>query len=437
LADGASIERLPGRTIADRFALERFVARGGYGAVYRAQHCALGCAVAVKVFDVPAHLQGEAREQSFAAFMREARTVAALRHPAIVRVLDSGVTEIDGASHPFIAMEWVDGVTLDLALREEQGKRRAPTEALALLRPVIDAIASAHEAGVVHRDLKPANLMVVPAARGEARARVLDFGVAKVMSPDELGAEHIERTTDAFSCFSLSHAAPEQVGRLRTGPWTDVHALALLLVELLVGERALRGANSVELFSSITAKQRPTPLSFGVEVGPWEAILASALSLVAADRPRNAGAFLASLESTLAAAQDAWSHPITITAPAPPVERPSRTADGDRSWRPFALASLAAVALGAWSLHGGTAPPEAPPSRVASSAPATMSSAAAVAPRSTTRAAPTAAPAPVGEKPIARRPAAPHRAQHAPTIRPTPAAPTAPVRVEVDGVVID
>jgi len=280
--------------------------------------------------------------------------------------------------------------------------------------------------------------MVAAAGRGQSRARVLDFGVAKVMSPDELGAEHIERTSDAFSCFSLPHAAPEQVGRLRTGPWTDVHALALLLVELLTGRRALRGANSVELFSSITSKQRPTPSVFGVEVGPWEEILASALSLVAAARPRDAGALLAALESTLAAAQDVWTHPITTTAPAPPVERPSRTAERDRSLRPFALAALAATALGAWSLRDTAPPPQHSVARGAPTVMTTRSERPVLASQPTPPAAP---PAPVAERivdpPPLPRPTVRHRATRAPTPRATPAAPPGPVRVEVDGVVID
>ncbi|MFO0626656.1 MAG: protein kinase [Polyangiales bacterium] len=444
MVDGSSIERLDGRTLADRFTLERFVARGGYGVVYRARHCTLDCATAVKVFAVPEQLQGQARERSFAAFVREARTVATLRHPAIVRVLDSGVTDIDGVPHPFIAMEWIDGVPLDVKLREERGQRRSPVEALALLRPVLDAIASAHEAGVVHRDLKPGNLMVVTAGRGEAQARVLDFGVAKVMSPDELGAEHIERTTDAFSCFSLSHAAPEQVGRLRTGPWTDVHALALLLVELMVGTRALRGSNSVELFSSITSKQRPTPASFGVEVGPWEEILGSSLSLIAADRPRDAGVLLAALESTLAAAQDVWSHPIHTTAPAPPVERPSRTTEVDRSWRPFALATLAMVSLGAWSVHNGMAPPPGRPVHTASMSTSLARPRAEVSPSrlrapSVQVARAEVAPSPA-EKPVpapAAHTEAVRRPTHAPPTRASARSNAPPARVEVDGIVID
>lgn len=83
-------------------------------------------------------------------------------------------------------------------------------------------------------------------------------------------------TGDERASF-CSHAAPEQVGRLRTGPWTDAHALALLLVEVLVGQRAYRGETSIDLYARITARERPTPRTFDVEVGPWEAVLERAL----------------------------------------------------------------------------------------------------------------------------------------------------------------
>jgi serine/threonine protein kinase len=299
------IEQLQDTCLADRFDLEAFVARGGYGVVYRGTHRALGCPVAVKVLAVPEVYQGSARERFVEAFEKEARTVAALRASAIVRVLDFGVATVGDLPYPYMVLEWLDGATLEATLRERPG-RRSPREALGLLRPVFDAIATAHEAGVAHRDIKPANVMVGHPRRGEVTTKVLDFGVAKVMRRDESAGAGVTRTSDELSSFSLSHAAPEQIGGLRTGPWTDVHALALLLVEVLAGERALRGADSVALFASITARERPTPGAFSIDVGPWEPVLARALALSPADRHPDAAALLAELDAGLDAAQRAW-----------------------------------------------------------------------------------------------------------------------------------
>jgi hypothetical protein len=138
---------------------------------------------------------------------------------------------------------------------------------------------------------------------------VLDFGIAKTMLPEESRATLGDKTRDDISSFSLSHAAPEQVARMRTGPWTDVHSLALLLVEVLAGRRAYRAESNLALFSAITAAQRPTPASVGLRVGPWEQTLAGALSLDVRERPAHARALLDALERGLDEAQRAWDSP--------------------------------------------------------------------------------------------------------------------------------
>ncbi len=438
------IERLDGTAIDARFRLTTFVARGGYGAVYRGSHNALDCPVAVKVLAVPAALREAERERFFEAFEREARIVATLRHPSIVRVLDFGVTDIAGVAHPFIVLEWLDGETLEARLRADEGRPRAPREAMALLRPVIDAIAAAHEAGVAHRDLKPANVMVSAARRGDASVKVLDFGVAKVFSPDEDAPDWTERTTDPHSPFSLSHAAPEQVAKLRTGPWTDVHALALLLVEALVGQRAYAGRTAIELYASISTPHRPTPSRFSVEVGPWEPVLARALSITPGDRHANAAALLADLDASLDDAQRAWEEgraPRTPSAP-PPAEpavtspasptAPSREPAGRTTYaRRGALAVAVLAALGAHAVAAVRGRASAPP------APAAAPAAPAAPPRAADPPAPTspAAPPPERAPPAAAPPVAPvgGAAAAQPARRPPRAAPRARPRARDGG----
>ncbi len=145
---------------------------------------------------------------------------------------------------------------------------------------MLDAIASAHERGVAHRDLKPTNIMVVPSPKGDASLRVLDFGIAKAMLPDDAPCTGQTETQSDLSAFSLPYAAPEQVGRMRTGPWTDVHALGLLLVEALTGRAPYAGDDSFALYAAIMSPERPHARSrLGVPAGPWEPILARALAL--------------------------------------------------------------------------------------------------------------------------------------------------------------
>lgn len=346
--------RLAGTSLDGRFAIERAVARGGFGLVYRATHVELAAPVAVKVLLVPEHLRG-AESSLVARFRQEARTLAQLQHPAVVRVLDVGRLDAEGEACVWMALEWLDGVTLDAHLRARGGLGHSPREALALLAPALDAITCAHERGIAHRDLKPANLMVVPARQGDVSLCVLDFGIAKAMCPDEApGSGHTE-TRSEHSAFSLPYAAPEQVGRMRTGPWTDVHALGLLLSELLTGRAPYAGDDSFTLYAAVMAPARPTPARHGVRVGPWEEVLAKALALHPSDRFARAGELHAALLASVNEAQRAWER-----------DRAARTARASSALRAsprrrvlvFAGALAAsACALTAWGL---TRPPRAP-----------------------------------------------------------------------------
>ncbi len=177
---------LVGVTLDGKYDVERVVAEGGFGVVYRATHCGLRRPVAIKVLRTPAHLDAAPRAPFLEKFAPEARLIADLDHPAIVRVLDFGVGPVpNGEVAPWMVLEWLDGTPLEDDLEARRGAGgRSPAEALALLRPALEALAVAHEAGVAHRDLKPANLMRARGRRGESVLRVLDFGIAKVMRDD-------------------------------------------------------------------------------------------------------------------------------------------------------------------------------------------------------------------------------------------------------------
>ncbi|MFO0624075.1 MAG: serine/threonine-protein kinase [Polyangiales bacterium] len=288
---------LVGRTVDGRYHIERFVARGGFGVVFRATHRGLGRPVALKLLRVPHGLHGAAREGFLARFHDEARTLARLDHPALVRVTDSGALSLDGDTVPWMVMDWVDGQSLadDLAARRGRGGRR-PDEALTLLRGAFEGVAAAHAAGIAHRDLKPSNLMVCPSPAGPV-TRVLDFGIAKLMDDDERAGTGLTETRSDAPCFTPGYAAPEQISRARTGPWTDVHALALVLTEVLCDRGAYPDGDVTDVTAAVFDAQRPTPGRHGVDVGRWEPVLARALALRPADRFADAGAFLQALDA--------------------------------------------------------------------------------------------------------------------------------------------
>jgi hypothetical protein len=299
---------LLGTAIDGKYVVESVVAAGGFGVVYRGRHAVLGSPVALKVLKVPPDMRESVRAAFVQMFLNEARIVASLTHPAVVRAMDFGAVEYAaGLAAPWMALDWIDGATLahDLEARRGRGGR-SPAEALALLTPVLEALAEAHEASVVHRDLKPGNVML-PSARGRrgaVEARLLDFGIAKVMGGDDTTTSGQTQTHSALPAYSPRYASPEQVSRMRTGPWTDVHASGLLLTELLV-DRAPYEGDQLRLTAQAMAATRPTPARFGVDVGPWEAILARAMALHPSDRYAHAGELLSALEATVTEAERA------------------------------------------------------------------------------------------------------------------------------------
>ncbi|MDP3218157.1 MAG: serine/threonine-protein kinase, partial [Deltaproteobacteria bacterium] len=320
---------LVGETLAGKYRVERVIAKGGFGAVYYARHTELDTPVAIKVLMVPGRFHDGSRAEFLEMFKREARTIASLGHAAIVRVIDFGSARFaSGDESPWMALEWLEGRTLEADLdHRPPGVGRSPREALDLFRPAFDALSCAHAAGIAHRDIKPANLMLVKARRGEPALRMLDFGIAKVMEADEQPGSGQTATRTGLSSYSLYYAAPEQLSHARTGPWTDVHAVALIVVELLTGRRAYRAADAVAVYSDILDRERPTPGRVGVDVGPWEPVLARALALRPAERYANADELLAALEACLDPAEEAWrsgQSAVALVAATMPAVQPAR-----------------------------------------------------------------------------------------------------------------
>jgi hypothetical protein len=289
---------LVGTTLADRYRVEEQVAEGGFAVVYRAFQIALDRPVAVKVLKTPAGLADAARARFEQRFATEARTIAKLQHPYIVDVYDYGVARVpSGESAPWMALEWLDGETLERDLDRRRGTGgRTAAQAVALLRPVIEAVAYAHRRGVVHRDIKPANIMVVESDAGPM-PRMLDFGIAKIMEGDPIGDTRVGRGSGSIG-FSPDYAAPEQITYARTGPWTDVHALGLLLTELLSDEPPFSAAADEQLFEQIMSADRPTPRLRGIDAGRLEAIIAKAVALSPGQRWTDAGELLEALQAS-------------------------------------------------------------------------------------------------------------------------------------------
>jgi hypothetical protein len=208
---------------------------------------------------------------------------------------------------PFMVLEWLDGTSLDAILVEDQrlGRPWTEGEVAGFLRRILPILDVAHRRGITHRDIKPANIFLMgsDARAPDTPCKLLDFGVAKMVSDHAKINAALAKTGVAITSFTPRYGAPEQFTRSygATGPWTDVYSMALLACEMLTGRVALEGEDLVQFgFSSADPARRPTPRFLGATVSDQlEAVFAKALAIRPEDRFQHAGDFLESVERGL------------------------------------------------------------------------------------------------------------------------------------------
>ena len=228
---------------------------GGMGEVYRARDLRLGRMVAIKF--IASNLHGRADAE--ARLDREARLASSLNHPGIVTVYDVGIH----ADQPYVVMELIDGRPLSERLAEGRLPIR---ETVDIALQVGDALAAAHDAGVMHRDLKPQNIMLTSGGR----AKIVDFGLSKIADrPDGSHAEtlHSDTLTAGHAVMgTVGYMAPEQVMAVAVDGRADQFALGCILYEMLTGRRAFRRESAVQTMTSIIEDEPPPLASLRPEV---------------------------------------------------------------------------------------------------------------------------------------------------------------------------
>jgi eukaryotic-like serine/threonine-protein kinase len=252
-----------GDVVGDRFEIERRVAAGGMGAVYRARDRVSGAPIALKIML-------DSDEVGVERFMRESGMLAGLSHASLVSYVAHGQAPI-----PWLAMEWLEGE--DLAARLSRGAI-ALDEAIAMATRIADALSLLHQRGFVHRDIKPSNIFLV--GKDPARAKLLDLGVAR-----SLGGE-MALTKSGFAIGTPYYMAPEQA---RATPdvdaRADVFALGCVLFECLSGHPPFRGHAVVEVLAKILL-DRPPRLTTG---SPLDSLVERMLEKDRERRPPNGG----------------------------------------------------------------------------------------------------------------------------------------------------
>lgn len=272
-----------GTVLDGRYRLGAMIARGGMSTVYRGIDLRLDRPVAVKVMSP----QYVADPTFLSRFEREARLAASLGHPGVVGVYDQGQ---DG-DLVFLVMELVDGGTLRDLIRE-RGPLPVPV-VVAILDPLLDALAAAHAAGLVHRDVKPENVLL--SARGAVK--IADFGLVRAVGSQTMATGDVILGTVAY-------LSPEQVATGVSDTRTDVYAAGIVAFEMLTGRPPFEGDNPMSVAYQHVHSDVPPPSSRVESVpAPLDDLVVAATSRTPDDRPRDAAAFLAELRdiaSTLA-----------------------------------------------------------------------------------------------------------------------------------------
>ena len=333
---------LVGQLLDGQFRVEALVGEGGFSAVYRGTHAGLGEPIAIKCLKIPASVwsppagtdtsgpttpvMGTVLVDSFVKrFRDESRILYRLGQGNlnVVRCIASGTTlaPATGALVPYMVLEWLEGQSLETDLEARGRRGRTLPEMMSIVETVSDAMAHAHAMGVVHRDLSTGNIFLAKQRDGTTRAKVLDFGVAKVMTDDlDLGPR--TQTIAQIRIFSPAYAAPEQFDAALAppGPYSDVYALALVAVEILTGKPVREGATLGEIMQKALDPKAPrTPRAMGAQVtDAVEQVFARALSFDAKDRQKDAGELWRELRGAVYGAGRGVPMDLTSTARQPP-----------------------------------------------------------------------------------------------------------------------
>src|SRR6476646_5659421 len=272
--------------IAGRFRIEREIGTGGMGTVYLATHLGLERPVAVKI--IRREFAGDADVAD--RFLREARTMAKLRHLNAAMIFDAG--NLPDGRH-FIVMEFVEGETLSQELAREG--RFTFSKAVEIATQICDVLEEAHRLGIIHRDLKPSNILL-----GKRGVCVLDFGVAKVLASSAESTATCASTGSGQLIGTPRYMSPEQCLGQRVGARSDLYSLGVLLYEMLAGRPPfVDPLQSALLIKQATAAAPPLP-KLRPDIGrPLALAVHTLLAKRPDDRPRTAAIAKALLERSI------------------------------------------------------------------------------------------------------------------------------------------
>ncbi len=272
-------------SLISHYRIIRSLGTGGMGEVFLAEDTKLERQVAIKCLAPKA----VGNEQAEKRLIREAKTAATLNHPNICTVHEVG----EDGDRPFIVMQFVEGETLSLRLRNAPPNVQ---EAVDIAAQVAEALIEAHSHGVVHRDIKPQNLMITP--RGQVK--VLDFGLAKWIpqrAVTDTQKDTLTLMTDpGIVVGTVPYMSPEQIRGEPVDARSDLFALGALLYECVTGKHAFSGSNSVDICAQVIHVNPRPPSELNPEVSPeLDSVILKALAKDSSARYQSASEMLADL----------------------------------------------------------------------------------------------------------------------------------------------
>jgi beta-lactam-binding protein with PASTA domain/serine/threonine protein kinase len=285
-----------GRLLDGRYRVGPRIARGGMATVYEATDMRLDRVCALKIM----HSNLGDDEDFAGRFVREARSAARLSHPNVVAVFDQG--DDDGTL--FLAMEYIPGHTLRDLIRKESPM--APAKALALIDPILSALAAAHEAGMIHRDVKPENVLLAD----DGRIKVADFGLARAVS-----AETQHTATGGVLIGTVSYLSPELVVDGKADARSDVYAAGVLIYEMLTGRKPHEGESPIQVAYKHVHEDVPPPSEEIPGIPSYvDALVARATARDRELRPADARVLLHQVRRVRAALDHGITHDPELTA---------------------------------------------------------------------------------------------------------------------------
>ncbi len=303
-----------------RYRVEKLLGAGAMGEVYRALDPVIDRLVAIKVLR-PELIAGSGSDQLLERFRREARAAGRRFHPNIVAIWDFG----DDNGTPFLAMEYVDGRSLDTMIKSLGPLE--PSRSVNIMLQVLSALGFAHESGIVHRDIKPSNIMVLK----NDDVKVADFGIARIDASDFTIVGDLLGTP--------AYMAPEQLSGAPIDHRTDLFAVGVILFEMLTGVKPFRGKSITEIMSFMESRGPEDIRALNPAVpNSLKRVITKSVAFDPGQRYANAAEFTKAIAEAgpFLSGEPQLSEPLKAS----PTVRDSETAPGESTWPPELLREI-------------------------------------------------------------------------------------------------